>query len=61
MILQKKKKINRKVQSDCTLAFMRYIGFSHTHLGIFFYFGKIFFLYKKTKKQKKKNKCAFSQ
>jgi len=43
MILKLPKEINRKVRFDCTLLFMRYIRFSHTHLGIFSYFGKEFF------------------
>jgi len=43
MILKLPKEINRKVRSDCMLSFMRYIGFSYTHLGIFSYFGKGFF------------------
>jgi len=43
MILKLIGEINRKV-SDYTLVFMRYMGFSHIHLGIFFYFGKGFFI-----------------
>jgi len=46
MILKLPKEINRKVRSNFTIslyAFMRYIGFSHIHLGIFSYFGKKFF------------------
>jgi len=42
MILKLPKEINRKVRSNCTLSFMLYIKFSHTHLGIFSYFGKGF-------------------
>jgi len=62
MILKLPKEINRKVRSNCTLSFIRYIGFSHTHLDIFFYFGKGFFLFciRKAKK-KKKNKCVLIQ
>jgi len=44
MILKLTREINREVQSELhTLAIMRYIRFFHTHLGIFFYFGKILF------------------
>jgi len=52
MILKFPKEINRKARSDCmilimtddcTLSFMRYIGFSHSHLDIFSHFGKKFF------------------
>jgi len=37
MILKLTRAINRKVRSNYTLAFMRYIRFSHTHLGIFLF------------------------
>jgi len=43
MILKLPKEINRKVRTNCTLSFMRYIGFSHAHLGTFSYFEKGFF------------------
>jgi len=47
MILKLPKEINRKVRTNydlTTLSFMQHIGFFHTHLGIFSYFEKRFFL-----------------
>jgi len=57
MILKFTGEINKKVRSDCTLAFMRYKEFSHIYLGIFSYFGKGFFKFCIRKAKKQKNKC----
>jgi len=59
MILKLLKEINRKIRSNCTLSFMRYIEFSH--LGIFSYFGKGFFIMYEESKKKTKDKCVFSR
>jgi len=60
MISKLTREINRKIRSECTCAFMQYIGFSPVIWIFSLILGKNFFILYEESKKKKKNKCLVS-